>query len=184
MTEPSDNLKQQIDRYMEESDNLEQQIDHYMKDRVEQYAQWYDKKAVKLKASFLRSRVGAAIGAVLVPVISNITLNWTLYGITLDLTRIMLSLIGVLVAILLALEGVLNYREHWKNYRTTEQYILSQKYLFEYRVGEYSNGSLEEAFKTFVRNIETAIKNENEITLNVLARADASEALPPTSKAS
>lgn len=170
MTEPSDNLKQQIDRYM--------------KNRVEQYAQWYDMKAVKLKASFLRSRVGAAIGAVLVPVMSNIPLNWTLYGINLDVTRIMLSVIGVLVAILIALEGVLHYREQWKNYRTTEQYIRSQKYLFEHRVGEYSNGSLEEAFKTLVRNIETAIKSENEITLNVLARADASEALPPTSQAS
>jgi hypothetical protein len=74
---------------------------------------------------------------------------------------------------------VLHQREQWQNYRTTEQYIRGQKYLFENRVGEYSNNPLEESFKRFVTNIEAAIKNENEVTLNVLARADTSEALPP-----
>jgi hypothetical protein len=91
------------------------------------------------------------------------------------------SLLGLVVALLIALEGVLHYRDQWKNYRSTEQYIRGQKYLFQNRAGDYSVEPLEVAFKAFVVNIEYAIKEENEVTLSVLSRADSSEAAEPTS---
>jgi hypothetical protein len=154
---------------------LDARIDRYLVDRIDQFAGWYDKKAVKLKASFLRARVCTAIGAVLIPVLSTLRFPLAAFGTTVDLPRLAVSLVGVMVALLIALEGVLHHREQWKNYRTTEQYIRAQRHLFENRVGDYADGTLDEAFKKLVWNIESAIKNENEVTLNVLSRNEVAE---------
>lgn len=163
----------------ETPDDLERRVDRYMKERVDQYANWYDGKAVRMKSRFFRARIITAVSAVLIPFLSNLSFSWTLLGVTVDVARVAVSLIGLVVALLVALEGVLRYREQWTNYRATEQYIGGQRQLFLNRVGEYAEGSPEDAFKLLVRNVERAIKEENEVTLNILSRADAPEALPP-----
>lgn len=76
------------------------------------------------------------------------------------------------MALLIGLEGVLHYREQWKNYRTTEQYLTAQKNLFCNNVGDYSALSKEDGFKLLVNRVETSIAEENAITLNVLTKID------------
>jgi hypothetical protein len=73
---------------------------------------------------------------------------------------------------LIALEGVLRHREQWKNYRTTEQYLQTQKQLFVHKVGDYLKIDEAAAFKLFVNRIERAIAEENAITLNVLTKVE------------
>lgn len=126
-----------------------------------------------MKASYQRARVFAAVGAVLLPVLSNVPLQVNASGWTVDVTRTLVTVIGLIVALLVSLEGVLHHREQWQNYRTTEQYLRAQRSLFENGVGEYDGLDADAAFKRLVLNVETAIKNENEVTLNVLTRVAA-----------
>jgi len=153
------------------TDNPEN-IDNYINNRVEQYRQWYDSKAVKMKANYMRARIVSALSAVLIPVVTNT--NWSIsYGdVMLDISNGLVTILGTLVAVLIALEGVLHHREQWKNYRTTEQYLQTQKQLFVHRVGDYSALDDSKAFKLLVSRVEASIAEENAITLNVLTRVE------------
>ena len=153
------------------TDNPEN-IENYITNRVEQYRQWYESIAVKMKSNYMRARIASALSAVLIPVITNT--NWSFsYGETsIDISNWLVTLLGTLVAVLIALEGVLHHREQWKNYRTTEQYLQTQKQLFLHRVGDYSALDDTKAFKLLVSRIEASIAEENAITLNVLTRVE------------
>lgn len=154
--------------------DLEINIDSYLRNRLDQYQNWYDKKAVLSKRKYLQGRIWSAIGAVLVPIITNISFpNIDLTeNYFLDPGKVLVTIISSSVALLIALEGVLHHREQWKNYRTTEQYLTAQKHLFINSVGDYSNLERKEAFKLLVTRIENAITEENAITLNVLTKID------------
>lgn len=150
----------------------------YVTERLNQYQGWYDAKAVRMKRNYLRGRVWSAVSAVLVPIITNISIPEIHLpnNITIDLMKILATLLSTLVALLIALEGVLHYREQWKNYRTTEQYLTLQRHLFQNKVGEYAKLTPDEAFKLLVKNVEKAIADENAITLNVLTKTDSNTA--------
>jgi len=90
-----------------------------------------------------------------------------------DTGKVLTTVVSTLVAVLLALEGVLHHREQWKNYRTTEQHLRAQRVFFETRTGDYSGLSDEAALKKLIETCEMAIKDENELTLSVLTRGSA-----------
>ena len=90
-----------------EQRSLNERIESYLSKRVEQYQSWYDGKAVKMKKYYLRSRIVSAVGAVLIPIISNTDFLLHFTEPPLDITRILVTTIGLIVAILIALEGVL-----------------------------------------------------------------------------
>lgn len=157
-------------------------IENYIENRVEQYRNWYDLKAVKMKSYYMRGRIVSALSAVLIPVLTNVDLDFTYSDITFDLSKILVTILGTVVAVLIALEGVLHHREQWKNYRTTEQLLQTQKQLFLHRIGDYAEINDTSAFKLLVSRVEAAIIEENAITLNVLTRVD-SESKDKTHKA-
>ncbi len=149
----------------------------YIVERLDQYRNWYDAKAVKMKKYYLRGRIWSACSAIIVPIIINIPVPQINISdtIILDFSKIIATIFSTFVALLIALEGVLHYREQWKNYRTTEQYLTAQKNLFLNKVGQYSNLSDDDSFRLLVSNIEAAITEENAITLNVLTKIDSNK---------
>lgn len=146
----------------------------YIKDRLDQYQSWYDKKAVIMKRKYLQSRIWAAISAVLVPIITNLPIPHIEISesLSLDVPKTLATIVSTIVALLIALEAVLHHREQWKNYRTTEQYLTAQKNLFLNNVGDYASLNDEESFRLLVSRTETAITEENAVTLNVLTKID------------
>ena len=102
--------------------------DAYIKDRLEQYQAWYDRKAVSVKSRYLRMRACSVIGGAIVPVLINVQPGWLVYG--LDPIKILVTLISLLVVTLVSLESVFHYREQWKNYRSTEQLLGHERFLF------------------------------------------------------
>ena len=143
--------------------------DQYITQRVEQYQSWYDNKAVRSKKIYLRMRALSVIGGGLVPVLVNIPWNASLGGIT--ITQALVTIIGLIVVIIVSLESVFHYREQWKNYRSTEQFLGHEKIMFRSKVGRYKNLSEDDSFQLFVERIEEAIASENAATLNVMAVA-------------
>jgi Protein of unknown function (DUF4231) len=156
--------------------DIQEKIDRYIDSRLTGkmgYLGYYDNTARRMKRRHLQNRAAAAIGAVLIPVVSN--LPWQIplgSGYTLQVSTVGASLIGLAVALILALEGVFHFKEQWQNCRGTEQYLLSQRFRFENRVDEYQTLPDEDAFKLFVSKVEKAIIDENNVTLNILGRSD------------
>lgn len=142
---------------------------NYIKERVEQYQTWYDRKAVATKALYLRMRACSVVGGGIVPVLINVQPGWELWGI--DVVKLVVTLISLLVVVFVSLESVFHYREQWKNYRSTEQLLGHEKFLFLSRVGRYAGLDDNKAFTLFVERVEDAIASENSATLNVMTMA-------------
>ena len=119
----------------------------YISERVEQYQKWYDGKAVKI----------------------NVPSQYTLWGA--PVIQVFVTFISLLVVVGVSLESVFHYREQWKNYRSTEQLLGHEKFLYQSRVGRYRGLSEEDAFRLFVERIEESIAIENAATLNVMTMA-------------
>jgi hypothetical protein len=149
----------------------------YITERVNQYQNWYNKKSVRTKRRFLSMRGFSVVGGGLVPVLLNIP-ELPLRGI--PIIHITVTVTSLLVVIAVSLESVLHYREQWKNYRSTEQMLGHETYLFRSRVGLYKGLAEDAAFQLFVERVENAIAAENAATLNVMTMA--SEAAEATKK--
>ncbi len=77
--------------------------------------------------------------------------------------------ISIMVVLLVSLESVFHYREQWVNYRSTEQYLRKEYFLFTAKEGIYADLDEDaEAFRTFVERVEQAIDVENASTLQVM----------------
>lgn len=135
----------------------------YIGKRAEQYINWYDKKAVTAKTIYLRMRSAVVLGGIVVPVIINSTFPYK---------DVFASVISLVVATCVAMESVYHYREQWKNYRSTEQFLNREKVLFLTGEGNYKKyKSPKAAFIFFVERCESAIETENASTLNIMTLA-------------
>ena len=143
--------------------------EQYIAERVDQYQGWYDKKSVTMKSRYLRMRAFSVVGGGLVPVLINISDDWAILNV--PVIKVVVTVISLLVVIVVSLESVFHYREQWKNYRSTEQHLGHEKFLFRSRVGIYRGLSDADAFRLFVERIEEAIASENAATLNVMTMA-------------
>lgn len=133
--------------------------DRYLEERVKQYKDWYDGKAVKLKSYYLYMRATTVIGGAIVPV---------LVSLNIPRMRYVTAFVSLLVVVLVSLESVYHFREQWKNYRSTEQFLGSERILFLTKEGRYKGVSAEDAFLLFVERVEAAIASENAATLNIM----------------
>lgn len=140
----------------------------YIEERVEQYRDWYDSRAVVTKTRYLRIGILAVVGGALVPVLTNITLDIAIGGY--PLTTLLVTVISLLVVVAVTLESVLHYREQWKNYRSTEQSLGHENVCFRTDTGPYQGIGEREAFRLVVERVEGAIAMENTATLNVMTR--------------
>jgi hypothetical protein len=141
----------------------------YLAQRVEQYITWYDAKAVTTKSKYLQNRAASVVGGALVPVLVNISLPYLSY---------LTTALSLTVVVLVSLESVYHYREQWKNYRSTEQYLSREKFLYLAGEGPYKKMEQRDAFILFVERVEAAIESENASTLNAMTLASQSSLKP------
>jgi hypothetical protein len=150
----------------------------YIDERLNSYKKWYDSKAVAAKKNYLMTRTVTVVAGVILPVVVNIKPIPTPY------TEYAATLISLLVALLVSLETVFHYREQWKNYRSTEQFLGREYFLFVSGEGVYKQLNEAQAFVTFVERIESAIAAENASTLEVLTTVSESQKEKPSTERS
>jgi hypothetical protein len=131
----------------------------YLSERLDQYQSWYNGKAIKTKALFLRMRTVTVVGGACVPVLVNLDVRYM---------KIATTLVSLVVVALIALESVYHHREQWKNYRSTEQFLGHERIFYKTRSGAYEGTTELQAFRLLVERVETAIAAENAATLNTL----------------
>ena len=138
--------------------------DEYVAERLNQYQDWYDKKSVGAKKQYLRIRVSAVVGALIVPVVANVIPDPTV-------ARYVTTLVSLIVSIVVGLDSIYHFGDQWKNYRATEQFLGREKVMFRTGEGPYKGMDPAQAFATLVDRCETQIAAENSATLNVIAPA-------------
>jgi len=136
--------------------------DRYIEERVKQYQSWYNGKSVGCKSKYLKMRALSVVGGATVPVLVNLNFQYV---------NIFATIISLMVVIFVSLESVFHYREQWKNYRSTEQYLGHEQIRFLTKIGVYKELDDKDAFLLFVERVESAISNENSATLNIMTLA-------------
>ncbi len=143
--------------------------EQYLTERVKQYQDWYDKKAVITKRRYTRMRILSVVGGTLVPVLANVKVGQEISGF--DFMPLIVTVISIVVVVCVSLETVFHYREQWKNYRSTEQLLSQETFRYRTRIRPYASLDDATAFRLLVSRIEAAISAENASTLNVMTLA-------------
>lgn len=131
----------------------------FISERLNESIAWYDKKAGSLKNRYLRMRVITVISGALVPVLVNLDIPYVNY---------LTTFISLVVVLLVSLESVYHYSAQWTNYRSTEQFLRKEYFLFTANEGPYAERKEDDAYRLFVERIERAIEAEVAITLQVM----------------
>ena len=145
--------------------------EEYVAERLNQEIDYYNKSAGKAKQRYLQMRAITVIGGALVPVLVNVDLPYV---------NIVTTAISLVVVLFVSLETVYRYREQWTNYRTAEQNLRNEYFLFTSRSGAYAELDEPVAFTLFVNRVEGAIDAESASTLRVMTTLTESKASAPT----
>jgi len=109
-------------------------------------------KAARKKYQFIRMLV--AVGSLLVPIMINLPLD-------VEVIRFLTTVIGLLVAISVVIEGIFHFKENWMAYNNITQYLDKEWHFYTHKVGRYCNLSENEAFKLLVENVETELAGKH-----------------------
>jgi len=131
----------------------------YMQMRVAAGIDWYKAAALTAKAKYLIMRVIAVVGAALVPVFLN----------AFPTHQLITTGISILVVLSVSLEGILHYKEQWRNYSATSSALEHEFYALKTTTPPYDTVIPEQTFKLFAQRVEETINQEVSTTLNVVA---------------
>jgi hypothetical protein len=138
------------------------ELNAYVRDRAQPQLNWHDSQATRNKKWYIRTQFLTVLAAALVPVATTASASlpklWISVASGLTLTT----------ALLTGLEGSLHFREQWRNYRTTEQYIARELCLHRTHCGPYESLTPDEAFHLLVQHVEDAIDSSTVNTMNTM----------------
>ena len=127
---------------------------NYIKDRLEDQRKWYGHKANENKKKHHILQILIISSGALIPIINSIPY--------LDVeTRIISSILGGIVIIITGMTQLKKYQENWIQYRTTEEILKKEKFLYLNNAGEYSNLNEDEKHQLLVERTESVISNQN-----------------------
>ena len=96
--------------------------EEYIDERLNEQIAWYDSAANTSKSKYLNYKAATVIGGAIVPVLVNLDI--------IPYINIVTTIISLMVVLLVSLESVFHYREQWTNYRSTEQNLRNEYFLF------------------------------------------------------
>ena len=131
--------------------------EEYLETRLDYKTNVYTRKGDRYRWSYLSMTSTAAIAGAAVPVLINLR----------DVPSIVPTLLSLLVTILVTLEGVFHFREHWKNYDLMKSFLRQESCLYQASAGPYRNKAEAEAFVLLVERVEDAIAKERAQTIEM-----------------
>jgi len=72
--------------------------------------------------------------------------------------KVVVGILGLLVAVIAGLLGLYQFQENWSGYRTTCEGLKQEKYLFLTKTQPYDQG---DSFSLFVQRVENVISKEH-----------------------
>lgn len=173
-TPGNDQDKDQLPRHIKPRLSITQL--EYMQDRVIYKMQLYDALADEQKWRYRTTSLISIILAPAVPVLINLGVD-TIYP----------TILSLIVTIMVSVEKLFHFREHWRHYDEMAAFLRSEQLQFQTRAGEYAKRAAPQpaeagpseaeqkaqpdadgdAFQHFVTRIEQAISNERRETIEM-----------------
>ena len=151
----------------------------YLHTRVDFKTEAYRVKGNMYRWCYLTMATTSAVAAATVPVLINLK----------DIPSIYPTMLSLLVTVLVGIEGIFHWREHWKNYDLMKSYLRQEACLFQAGAGAYRGKVPADAFMLLVERVEEEISKERAQTIQMRTarssetdqpkKQSAYEALPP-----
>ncbi len=125
--------------------------EEYIEQRLNDQIGWYDRKSGTNQRWFKRLRFAEIVAAAIIPFLSGFAGNS--FSI-----KIAIGALGVVVAVIASLLGLLNLQEHWIEYRATAESLGKEKFLFLTQTEPYDK---DDAFHLLVQRVEALLSKEN-----------------------
>jgi hypothetical protein len=125
--------------------------EEYMEQRLSDQINWYDRKSGTSQRWFKRLRFVEIVAAAIIPFLSGFVDN------SLPI-KIAIGVLGVVVAVIACLLGLLQLQEHWIEYRATAESLRREKFLYLTQTEPYDK---EDAFHLLVQRVEALLSREN-----------------------
>ncbi len=136
-------------------------ISKYVKERLQDQQEWYCEKASLNKKRFMRFQTTIIILGALIPLIVVFD-NFAegLFG-KLDvldgLPGLISAIIAATIAILAGIDKLTQPQTNWFNYRSNEEMLKKEEWMYHYLVGPYKGLSKGDAEKQLVERVESVI---------------------------
>ena len=134
--------------------------DDYIEQRLNDQISWYDRKSGKNQLWFKRLRFTEVLAAAIIPFLSGFA------GDKLPM-QIAIGVVGVVVAVIASLLGLLRFQEHWISYRATAEALKAEKFLFLTQTQPYDK---EDAFHLLVQRVEVLLSKESTEWIRSMAK--------------
>ena len=125
--------------------------EEYIEQRLSDQIGWYDGKSGANQCWFKRLRFAEIVAAATIPFLAGFAGNSFLI-------KIAIGALGVVVAVLASLLGLLQLQEHWIEYRATAESFRKEKFLFLTQTEPYDK---DDAFHLLVQRVEALLSKEN-----------------------
>ena len=125
--------------------------EEYIEQRLNDQIVWYDRKSSTNQRWFKRLRFAEIVAAATIPFLSGFA------GNSLPI-KIAIGALGVLVAVVASLLGLLQLQVHWIEYRATAESLRREKFLFLTQTEPYDKDN---AFHLLVQRVEALLSKEN-----------------------
>ena len=125
--------------------------EEYVEQRLTDQISWYGRRSSTNQRCFKWLRFVEIVAAATIPFLSGFA------GDSFPI-KIAIGALGVLVAVLASLLGLLHLQEHWIEYRATAESLTREKFLFLTQTEPYDN---DDAFRLLVQRVEALLSKEN-----------------------
>ncbi len=126
--------------------------EEYIKDRLNGQIDWYDRRSRSNQTGFHVLRIIELIAASSIPLLASYATDARVE------LRVVVGLLGVIVAVLAGLLGLYKFQENWIAYRATAETLQHEKYLFQTKCEPYN---ADEPFNLLVQRVEAVISREH-----------------------
>ena len=138
--------------------------EEYLQVRVNDQITWYDKKSSTNKKWFLRMKITEVIMALFIPFFTGYINEKTIE------LKIIVGLLGIIVAAIAGLITLIKFQENWIEYRTVSESLKFEKYLFLSKAGPYKNVS--DTYALFVERFESLISSSTKKWVDYVSKTD------------
>src|SRR6266496_4935681 len=125
--------------------------EEYIEQRLSDQIGWYDRKSSMNQRWFKRLRFAEIVAAATIPFLSG-------FAAKSFPVEIAIGALGVFVAVIASLLGLLQLQVHWIEYRATAESLRKEKFLFLTQTAPYDKDN---AFHLLVQRVEALLSKEN-----------------------
>lgn len=135
----------------------------YIKERLDDQIDWYSNKSKRSQNWFKILRIVEIIAAGIIPFLAGYATD------SAPELKIIIGLLGVVIAFVAGIISLNKFQEIWIEYRTTSETLKHHKYLFLTKAVPYDK---EDSFQMLVQTVEALISKENSNWNNYIKKSE------------